>query len=127
MKLSFSLASKPSSKIPRKLASSGESAASGEFITEFDAAGTLADPDRPVIAPLPNAYNPHKRMKNLDAAIRQPGPGGPQFEVDCVAGSDDRGGDDISYGLNIRNSGNDWKVIVLICLITNFDLERLVF
>lgn len=45
-------------------------------------------------------------MKNLDAAIRQSGPTNPEFEVESAARAEDQAGADISFGLNIRNSGN---------------------
>lgn len=45
-------------------------------------------------------------MKNLDAAIRQSGPTNPQFEIESPDLSADGAGPDISYGLNLRNSGD---------------------
>ncbi|KAM2048918.1 hypothetical protein ACFX1T_007391 [Malus domestica] len=115
MKLSFSLPPKSSSKSnPKRNPSSGTAnfdngtgnnandAASKHFVSEFDASKPLsADPKARVIAPIPNEWRPHKKMKNMELPITEPNGHELQFEVETLSVNDDPDAK-ISYGLNLR-------------------------
>ncbi|CAN6560747.1 unnamed protein product [Malus baccata var. baccata] len=117
MKLSFSLPPKSSSKSnPKRNPSSATStstfndgtgnhpndAVSKHFVSEFDASKPLsADPKARVIAPIPNEWRPHKKMKNIELPITESGGHELQFEVETLSVTDDHDAK-ISYGLNLR-------------------------
>ncbi|XP_016648685.1 PREDICTED: protein MOS2-like [Prunus mume] len=114
MKLSFSLPPKSSSKSnPKRKPSTTATtfddgngnpndAASKHFVNEFDASKTLStDPKTRVIAPIPNEWQPHKKMKNLELPITEPGGQELKFEVETLSVNDDPDAK-ISYGLNVR-------------------------
>lgn len=78
-----------------------------QYITEFDASKTLAssnEPKIPVIAPIPNEWKPHKKMKNLELPItsQSGAPGALSFELESQAPSVNGADSKISYGLNVR-------------------------
>ncbi|TQD74685.1 hypothetical protein C1H46_039785 [Malus baccata] len=117
MKLSFSLPPKSSSKSnPKRNPSSATStstfndgtgnhpndAVSKHFVSEFDASKPLsADPKARVIAPIPNEWRPHKKMKNIELPVTESGGHELQFEVETLSVTDDHDAK-ISYGLNLR-------------------------
>ncbi|KAM1696455.1 hypothetical protein ACFX15_029941 [Malus domestica] len=115
MKLSFSLPPKSSSKSnPKRNPSSATStfndgtgnhpidAVSKHFVSEFDASKPFsADLKARVIAPIPNEWRPHKKMKNIELPITESGGHELQFEVETLSVTDDPDAK-ISYGLNLR-------------------------
>nr|GMD67575.1 protein MOS2 [Ipomoea batatas] len=116
MKLSFSLASKPSSNLkkPSQTFAGNDPKASAstakEYVTEFDASKAPAAADSVanyVIPPKANEWEPRKQMKNIDLPpIRSSDDQPLQFEVD-TGSSVEPSSDSVSYGLNIRQS--TWK------------------
>lgn len=108
MKLSFSLPSKSSSK-PNPIKPSRtfddtngrqNGDVSKQFVKEFDASKPLSgDPKAPVIAPIENEWRPHKKMKNLELPVTEPGGQELKFEVESLSVEPDS---NISYGLNVR-------------------------
>ncbi|KAL6199330.1 hypothetical protein ACLB2K_029114 [Fragaria x ananassa] len=120
MKLSFNLppksksSSKPNPIKPSKTFHAATARQNGDvskqFVKEFDASKPLNDgPKAPVIAPIENVWRPHKKMKNLELPITEPGGQGLKFEPESLSIEPDS---NISYGLNVRktseseNSGN---------------------
>ncbi|XP_050369866.1 protein MOS2-like [Argentina anserina] len=107
MKLSFSLPSKSksSSKPPNPInpsAANQNGDVSKQFVKEFDASQPLsAASQAPVIAPIENEWRPHKKMKNLELPITEPGGQHLRFEPESLAIEPDS---NISYGLNVRKS-----------------------
>nr|GMD71907.1 protein MOS2 [Ipomoea batatas] len=113
MKLSFSLASKPSSNLKKPSQTfagndpKASASAAKEYVTEFDASKAPAAADSVanyVIPPKANEWEPRKRMKNIDLPpIRSSDDQPLQFEVD-TGSSVEPSSDSVSYGLNIRQS-----------------------
>nr|GMD65371.1 protein MOS2 [Ipomoea batatas] len=113
MKLSFSLASKPSSNLKKpsqtfaRNDSKASASAAKEYVTEFDASKAPAAADSVanyIIPPKANEWEPRKRMKNIDLPpIRSSDDQPLQFEVD-TGSSVEPSSDSVSYGLNIRQS-----------------------
>ncbi|XP_017252110.1 protein MOS2 [Daucus carota subsp. sativus] len=112
---SFSLGSKnPSSSsnkrtIPRPNTHNAETK---ELITEFDSSKPLLSSQSKtlIIPPQPNSWRPTKKMKNLDAPIESEGDskGALEFETVVDPGQARPGSEpEVSYGLNLRKSGND--------------------
>ncbi|GLT70189.1 hypothetical protein SLA2020_422850 [Shorea laevis] len=110
MKLSFSLPSKPSSR-PKPSWNADEEPEKKEFVTEFDPTKTLANSRlKPniVIPPKENEWRPYKKMKNLDLPLNSDGSRDLQFEVEsAAAAADNSRSDNMSYGLNLRQSSKD--------------------
>ncbi|KAL8150693.1 hypothetical protein V2J09_020501 [Rumex salicifolius] len=127
-KLSFSIPKSASSKANRNpLRTSrtftdndghgNENNSSHRFITEFDSSdkslGLSQDSSKThkrIIAPIENEYMPGKRMKNLDLPLRSAARSGGDvdFEPDSsVDAANEGAGTNMSYGLNIRQSGKD--------------------
>nr|GMC48967.1 protein MOS2 [Ipomoea batatas] len=116
MKLSFSLASKPSSNLKKPSQTfagndpKASASAAKEYVTEFDASKALAAADSVanyIIPPKANEWEPRKRMKNIDLPpIRSSDDQPLQFEVD-IGSSVEPSSDSVSYGLNIRQSADD--------------------
>ncbi|PRQ31671.1 putative G-patch domain-containing protein [Rosa chinensis] len=110
MKLSFSLPSKSSSKPnpikPSKTFDDANARQNGDvskqFVKEFDASKPLTGgPKAPVIAPIENEWRPHKKMKNLELPITEPGGQDLKFEPESLSVEPDS---NISYGLNVRKA-----------------------
>ncbi|XP_027168935.1 protein MOS2-like [Coffea eugenioides] len=110
MKLSFSLSSKPpNSTLKKPSAAATDSEESKEFVTEFDSskAPTAKNRDNRVIPPKPNEWRPTKRMKNLELPLQSDAQDQPMLQFEVVeSGSSDPTSESMSYGLNLRNSGN---------------------
>nr|GME04941.1 protein MOS2 [Ipomoea batatas] len=116
MKLSFSLASKPSSNLKKPSQTfagndpKASASAAKEYVTEFDASKAPAAADSVanyIIPPKANEWEPRKRMKNIDLPpIRSSDDQPLQFEVD-TGSSVEPSSDSVSYGLNIRQSADD--------------------
>ncbi|XP_031118871.1 protein MOS2-like [Ipomoea triloba] len=116
MKLSFSLASKPSSNLKKPSQTfagndpKASASAAKEYVTEFDASKAPAASDSVanyIIPPKANEWEPRKRMKNIDLPpIRSSDDQPLQFEVD-TGSSVEPSSDSVSYGLNIRQSADD--------------------
>nr|GMC46554.1 protein MOS2 [Ipomoea batatas] len=116
MKLSFSLASKPSSNLKKPSQTfagndpKASASAAKEYVTEFDASKAPAAADSVanyIIPPKANEWEPRKRMKNIDLPpIRSSDDQPLQFEVD-IGSSVEPSSDSVSYGLNIRQSADD--------------------
>ncbi|KAJ4847304.1 hypothetical protein Tsubulata_043585 [Turnera subulata] len=118
MKLSFPLPSKSSSSSRSKTLNpqrasnpddgGDDEAPRKQYVTEFDSSKPQNPTDQPTltIAPIPNSYRPHKRMKNLhDLPSLQSSTddGQLQFVTETLGDSVPDSSSGVSYGLNIRS------------------------
>lgn len=110
MKLSFSLSSKPQNSTLKKPSGATTDAAeeSKEFVTEFDSskAGATKSRENRVIPPKPNEWRPTKKMKNLELPLQSDAQDQPMLQFEVVESGLSDPTESMSYGLNLRNSGN---------------------
>ncbi|KAJ6342067.1 hypothetical protein OIU78_010082 [Salix suchowensis] len=98
MKLSFSIPSNSSSKAKKPVGESDDDNTK-QYVTEFDPTKTLQGTRTPVIQPIENEYQPHKKMKNIDL-LRHPDPSTDlRFELQTLSSDSP---DSMSFGLNLR-------------------------
>ncbi|KAG5228592.1 KOW domain-containing family protein [Salix suchowensis] len=98
MKLSFSIPSNSSSKAKKPVGESDDDN-TRQYVTEFDPTKTLQVTRTPVIQPIENEYQPHKKMKNIDL-LRHPDPSTDlRFELQTLSSDSP---DSMSFGLNLR-------------------------
>ncbi|KAI9397942.1 hypothetical protein POPTR_003G104200v4 [Populus trichocarpa] len=105
-KLSFSIPSKSKSK-PKPVSDQPDNDNSKQYLTEFDPSKNLLpqNTQTPIILPIPNDYQPHKKMKNIHLPLHQDDSSTDlRFEVETLSSDPAAASDSISFGLNLRQS-----------------------
>ncbi|KAJ6308371.1 hypothetical protein OIU76_018035 [Salix suchowensis] len=98
MKLSFSIPSNSSSKAKKPVGESDDDNTK-QYVTEFDPTKTLQVTRTPVIQPIENEYQPHKKMKNIDLLLHPDPSTDLRFELQTLSSDSP---DSMSFGLNLR-------------------------
>ncbi|XP_011018394.1 PREDICTED: protein MOS2-like [Populus euphratica] len=98
MKLSFSIPSNSNSKKPVSDKDEGQSDDSNtkQYVTEFDPTETLQSTRTPIIKPIQNEYQPHKKLKSTDLLLHPDPSTDLRFELQTFSP------DPMSFGLNLR-------------------------
>ncbi|KAJ7003768.1 D111/G-patch domain-containing protein [Populus alba x Populus x berolinensis] len=107
-KLSFSIPSKSKSKSkPKPVSDQPDNDNSKQYLTEFDPSKNLLpqNAQTPIILPIQNDYQPHKKMKNIHLPLHQDDSSTDlRFEVETLSSDPAAASDSISFGLNLRHS-----------------------
>ncbi|KAJ6712197.1 G PATCH AND KOW-CONTAINING [Salix purpurea] len=98
MKLSFSIPSNSSSKAKKPVGQSDDNNTK-QYVTEFDPTKTLQGTRTPIIQPIENEYQPHKKMKNIDLLLHPDPSTDLRFELQTLSSDSP---DSMSFGLNLR-------------------------
>ncbi|KAJ6701458.1 G PATCH AND KOW-CONTAINING [Salix koriyanagi] len=98
MKLSFSIPSNSSSKAKKPVGESDDDNTK-QYVTEFDPTKTLQGTRTPIIQPIENEYQPHKKMKNIDLLLHPDPSTDLRFELQTLSSDSP---DSMSFGLNLR-------------------------
>ncbi|KAL9406193.1 hypothetical protein Peur_003165 [Populus x canadensis] len=103
MKLSFSIPSNSSSKAKKPVSDKDEGQSDDnnakQYVTEFDPTNTLQSTRTPIIQPIQNEYQPHKKLKNIDLLLHPDPSTDLRFELQTLSPDPP---DPMSFGLNLR-------------------------
>ncbi|KAL9369091.1 hypothetical protein Peur_040290 [Populus x canadensis] len=103
MKLSFSIPSNSNSKAKKPVSDKDEGQSDDnnakQYVTEFDPTKTLQSTRTPIIQPIQNEYQPHKKLKNIDLLLHPDPSTDLRFELQTLSPDPP---DPMSFGLNLR-------------------------
>jgi G patch domain/KOW motif-containing protein len=103
MKLSFSIPSNSNSKAKKPVSEKDEGQSDDnntkQYVTEFDPTKTLQSTRTPIIQPIQNEYQPHKKLKNIDLLLHPDPSTDLRFELQTLSPDPP---DPMSFGLNLR-------------------------